>query len=313
MNAQPQAVEPINDAIEVLRMPYPIAAEIRCGDIRKLSQSARKQIKQAWLDNLVLLIRGQSLNPEELLQFTQTLGELDLAAPDSEMPAGQKPRFNPSVSVVSNIKEDGVPIGSLGDGEVVWHTDHSYHEIPISASVLIAVEIPSLGGRTGFINMYRAYETLPTDVKARILNLRIKNDVTYNSAGQIRRGLTAIADPTKSPGVFHPAVRTNPETGHNALYLGRRRQAWIEGLSLAESEQLLDYLWNHLESQPAWYNEWKVGDVVAWDNRCVMHRREPFPSTERRILYRAQCKGTRPYLDVQASTAPHPRGATFPS
>ena len=312
MSAQLQAVGPTYDEIEVRPMPYPIAAEVLCGDVRYLTESARKQIKKAWLENLVLLIRGQSLNPEELLQFTQTLGELDLAAPDSEMPAGQKPRFNPSVSVVSNIKDNGVPIGSLGDGEVVWHTDHSYHEIPISASVLIGVEIPSQGGRTGFINMYRAFDTLPSDVKARIRNLRIKNDVTYNSAGQIRRGLSPIADPTKSPGVFHPAVRTHPETGHNALYLGRRRQACVEGLPVEESEQLLDYLWNHMESQPAWYNEWKVGDVVAWDNRCVMHRREPFPSSERRMLYRAQCKGTRPYLDVHASTAPHPRGANFP-
>jgi taurine dioxygenase len=84
-------------------------------------------------------------------------------------------------------------------------------------------------------------------------------------------------------------------------------------LPLDESEELLDYLWKHTESQPAWYNEWKIGDVVAWDNRCAMHRREPFPSTERRLLHRAQCKGSRPYLDVHASAAPHPRGANFVS
>ena len=294
--------------IEILPMKgFPLGAEVRCGDLRRLSPGARVRVKQAWLDHLVLLVRGQSLSPEELLEFGATFGELDKAAPDSEMPAGQKPRFNPSVSVVSNIKEAGVPIGSLGDGEVVWHTDHSYHAIPISASVLIGVEIPKAGGRTGFINMYRAWDTLPAEVKDRIRNVRIKNDGTYNSAGQIRRGLSPVTDVRTSPGVFHPAVRTHPETGHNALYLGRRRHAWIEGWPVDESEKMLDFLWKHMESQPAWYNEWKVGDVVAWDNRCVMHRREPFPSEERRLLHRVQCKGSRPYLDVHANAAPHPR------
>jgi taurine dioxygenase len=305
MSAQLQPAE-----IEVRPMAgFPIAAEIRCADVRKLSPRARLEIKQAWLDNLVVLIRGQTLSPDELLEFGATFGELDKAAPDSEMPAGQKPRFNPSVSVVSNIKENGVPIGSLGDGEVVWHTDHSYHQVPISMSMLIGVEIPKAGGRTGFINMYRAWETLSDDVKAKIRNVRIKNDGTYNSAGQIRRGLQPVTDVTRSPGVFHPAVRTHPDTGHNALYLGRRPHAWIEGWPVDESEKMLDFLWTHLESQPAWYNEWKVGDVVAWDNRCVMHRREPFSSEERRLLHRVQCKGSRPYLDVHANSAPHPRAA----
>jgi taurine dioxygenase len=294
--------------IEVRPMAgHPLAAEIRCGDVRKLSPGARQQVKQAWLDHLVVLIRGQKLSPEELLEFGATFGELDKAAPDSEMPAGQKPRFNPSVSVVSNIKEDGVPIGSLGDGEVVWHTDHSYHQVPISMSMLIGVEIPKAGGRTGFINMYRAWDTLPDEVKAKIRNVRIKNDATYNSAGQIRRGLSPVTDVTKSPGAFHPAVRTHPETGHNALYLGRRPHAWIEGWPVDESEKMLNLLWRHLESQPAWYNEWQVGDVVAWDNRCVMHRREPFDPSHRRIMYRAQTRGTKPAFSSEAAAKPHPR------
>ena len=305
MSAQLQSAE-----IEVLPLAdHPIGAEIRCADVRRLSAGARQRVRQAWLDNLVILIRGQTLNPDELLEFGASFGELDRAAPDSEMPAGQKPRFNPSVSVVSNIKENGLPIGSLGDGEVVWHTDHSYHEVPISMSMLIGVEIPKAGGRTGFVNMYRAWETLPDEVKEKIRAVRIKNDATYNSAGQIRRGLSPVTDVTQSSGVFHPAVRTHPDTGHNALYLGRRRHAWIEGWPVDESEKMLDFLWKHMESQPAWYNEWKVGDVVAWDNRCVMHRREPFSSEERRLLHRVQCKGSRPYLDVHAKRTPHPRAA----
>jgi taurine dioxygenase len=309
MGAQTQAVELAHGNIEVQPTAFPLGAEVRCGDVRSLTDAARKQIKQAWLDNLVLLVRGQNLSPEELLRFAQTFGEIDKAAPDAEMPAGQKPRFHPNVSVVSNVVDNGVRLGSLGDGEVVWHTDHSYHEIPISASVLFALETPATGGRTGFLNMYRALETLPSDIRARIQGLRIKNDATYNSAGQIRRGLAPVTDLSQSPGVLHPAVRTHPETGYPALYLGRRPHAYVEGLPLAESERLLDFLWTHTKSQPAWYHQWKPGDVVVWDNRCVMHRREPFDPAARRIMHRAQCKGTRPYRDDRSPSTRHPRGA----
>jgi taurine dioxygenase len=211
--------------------------------------------------------------------------------------------------MVSNVRQDGMPIGTLGDGEVVWHSDMSYHEEPISASMLYAVEVPPAGGRTGFVNMYQALDTLPPHLSERVKSMRIKNDATYNSAGQIRRGMVPVKDVTRSPGVTHPAVRTHPETLYNALYLGRRPHAYIHGLSVEESEAVLDELWAHATALPAWFHEWRVGDVVIWDNRCVMHRREPFDPNARRLLQRAQCKGTRPVLLPDARPGPHPRGA----
>jgi taurine dioxygenase len=293
--------------IEILPLSYPLGAEVRCGDLKQISEEGKHILRQAWLDNLVLLIRGQSFTPQDLINFAKIFGEIDRAAPDSEMPEGQKPRFDPHVSVVSNVVEDGVRLGSLGDGEVIWHSDHSYHQVPINASVLFAVEVPPSRGRTGFLNMYEALETLPSEVRQRIRECTIKHDSTYNSAGQIRRGMSHVIDVREAPGPSHPAIRTHPDTKHEALYLGRRPNAYVNGLSVDESERLINFLWGHATSRVAWYNEWQQGDVVIWDNRCVMHRREPFDPKDRRVMYRAQTKGTKPVLEGNASPKPHPR------
>lgn len=300
----------VDCAVEVIPTRFALGAEVRCGDLRKADESVKAALRQAWLDHLVLVIRGQSFKPQDLIDFAKIFGDIDRAAPDTEMPEGQKPRFDPHISVVSNVVEDGVAMGSLGNGEVVWHTDHSYHEVPLAASVLFAVEVPPAAGRTGFINMYRALETLPADVRQKIEGRTIKNDATYNSAGQIRRGLSPVIDVRKAPGASHPAIRTHPDTKHNALYLGRRPNAYVNGMDVDESECLLNYLWGHATSQRPWFNEWKQGDVVIWDNRCVMHRREPFDPAHRRIMFRAQTKGTKPAYDPNAAAAPHPRSQT---
>jgi taurine dioxygenase len=194
------------------------------------------------------------------------------------------------------VIENGVAIGSLGAGEAVWHTDMSYLDDPPKASMLYAIEVPSAGGNTGFTNMYRAYDELPDALKRRITGLRLKHDGTYNSGGYVRQGIIATDDPIGAPGTYHPIVCTHPETGRRCLYLGRRRNAYIEGLPLAESEAMLDELWHYATREAlGWYNQWRVGDLVLWDNRCTMHRRDPFDAANRRIMHRTQMKGeTRP-------------------
>jgi taurine dioxygenase len=123
----------------------------------------------------------------------------------------------------------------------------------------------------------------------------VKHDGTYNSGGYVRQGLTAVNDPVTSPGAYHPLVVTHPETGRRALYLGRRRNAYLGGLSLVESEALLDELWSYAtRDEVVWHNEWQAGDVVLWDNRCTMHRRDPFDPESRRILHRTQIQGGIP-------------------
>lgn len=267
-----------------------LGAEIQGVDLRRISADEFKAIRGAWLEHSVVLIREQRLTDEDLIDFSRGFGELDWA-PVQE--TGR--RFvdgHPEIYVVSNVIENGTPIGSLGSGEAVWHTDMSYLEIPPKASVLYALTVPAVGGDTYFCNMYAAYDSLPSALQNQISGLNLKHDATYNSGGYVRQGLTPVDDPLTSPGVYHPVVTTNPETGRKALYLGRRRNAYVAGLSLAESETLLDELWRYA-TQPelTWHNEWRAGDLVLWDNRCTMHRRDAFDPSLSRILHRTQIKG----------------------
>ncbi len=266
-------------------------------------------IRAAMLDHSVLLIPGQTLTDPQLIAFGRRIGELDvspLAYVD-----GQREREHPEVLIVSNVKRDGQPIGVLGDAEVVWHSDNSYRETPLSYSLLHAVELPPSGGETCFASMYLAWATLPADLKARVAGLEIKHDMTYNSAGVLRRGFSHVTDPVTAPGPWHPVVRTHPETGHDALYLGRRPNAYARGLAIEESEALIDALWAHATDERfTWCHRWQLGDVLIWDNRCVMHRRNGFDPEARRIMHRLQFKGDRPvHVPEAASRGPHPRVA----
>src|SRR6185503_766842 len=134
---------------------------------------------------------------------------------------------------------NGDPIGALGNGEAVWHTDMSYLDMPPDASMLYALEIPPAGGNTWFCGMQAACDALPDDLRKRLGNRRVKHDGTYNSGGYLRQGVTPTDDPREAPGTVHPLVCRHPETGRPHLYLGRRRNAYIEGLSLPDSEALL--------------------------------------------------------------------------
>src|SRR5258706_8269168 len=247
--------------IEVRPTGAALGAEISGVVLAKIGEEDFAYIRRAWLDHLVLLFRGQSLDDEQLIAFSRRLGELDWA-PVQE--TGR--RFvegYPEIYVVSNVVENGAPIGSLGAGEATWHTDMSYLEAPPKASMLYALEVPASGGNTYFCNMYRVYELLPEGLRRRIAGLSLKHDGTYNSGGYVRQGVEAVDDPMTSPGVYHPLVCTHPESGRRMLYLGRRRNAYIGGLPLAESEALLDELWSHASREEfAWHNAWQVGDLV---------------------------------------------------
>ena len=293
--------------VEVLPIAAPLGAEVRCGDVRELEEDARARLRAALSEHLVLVIRDQALSDQELIAFGRTFGELD-AAPLAYTD-GHKARSHEEVIVVSNVKESGVPIGVLGDAEVVWHSDNSYRETPLAASMLYGIEIPASGGETGFVNMYLALETLPAKMRAGIEGGRLKHDATYNSAGALRRGFQPTSDVRAAPGPWHPIVRTHPQSGHDALYLGRRPNAYIEGLSVEASDALLDALWSHAtRPEAAWHHTWRRGDILIWDNRCVMHHRNPFDPEARRVMHRIQCKGERPYHDARAASRPrHPR------
>jgi len=280
-----------SEPIQVTPTGAALGAEVSGVDLKNLDELQFAALQRAWHEHQVVLVRGQTLTDANLVAFSRRFGNLDLA-PVQE--TGR--RFVegiPEIYIVSNVLVNGEPIGSLGAGEAVWHTDMSYLDVPPMASMLYALEVPAAGGNTSFCSMYAIYEALPAELKRRIEHLQIKHDGTYNSGGYLRQGVAATDDPRTSPGAVHPLVCTHPDTGRRMLYLGRRRNAYLMGLELAESEALLDHLWGFVEHPEfAWEHAWRVGDLVLWDNRCTMHRRDPFDASARRIMHRTQIKGS---------------------
>lgn len=262
-----------------------------------MAPETKHQIMDAWGEHLVLRFRGQQgMSTQQFVNFSKLFGELD-RAPISPTKTGKPfiPEF-PDITAISNIVVNGEPIGGLGSYEAEWHTDMSYNEETPSASILYAIEVPPSGGDTSFCSMYAAFDALSDELKQRIANLKCVHDASRNSAGMLRKGYKDVVDPRQTVGAVHPIVRTHPITKRKALFLGRRRNAYIPGLSLEDSEALLNQLWAQtVKPEFVWTQQWRVGDVLIWDNRCTMHRRDSFDSGARRLLHRTQIKGDRPF------------------
>jgi taurine dioxygenase len=278
----PSTITPVTSAV---------GAEISGVDLSRVSEAEFARIEQAWARHGALLFRDQKLTDDDLLAFSRRFGELD--PPPVQEHGRQSPEGYPDIYVVSNVLDDkGAPIGALGAGEAVWHTDMSYLATPPVASMLYALEVPPTGGNTWLLGMQAAWSTLPDALKSQVRGRRIKHDGTYNSGGFLRKGVTPTDDPHKAPGAWHPAVLAHPVTGAPMLYLGRRRNSYVEGLTPVESDALLDALWAHIERPDLRYeHRWRVGDLLLWDNRSTMHRRDPFDSATRRVMHRTQIKG----------------------
>jgi taurine dioxygenase len=286
--------------VEVVPFAAALGAEVRGIDLRRpLTPAQRDAIRAAWLDRLIVRIRGAAVDDAALMAFTRQFGELEFAAHKLVDKAHGKGHLDldapPEISVISNIVENGKAVGELGAGEAYWHTDSSFVDVPPAGSFLHALEIPPVGGATYFLNMYAAYDTLPADLKAVIDGKQLNHPVTHNSAGEVRKGFEHVKSVDEAPGARHPIVRTHPETGRKALFLGRRLKAWVVGMAVPDSEALLDRLWAHtMQDKFVWRQDWQVGDLIIWDNRCAMHRRDAFDPSSRRLMHRTQTKGTRP-------------------
>jgi len=274
-----------------------LGADVHGVDLsRPVSDATFGRILQAWSDHLVLRFSGQKLTDDQLMQFSARFGELD-RVPISTAGFDRKDsdvddNARQWVTVISSVKKNGKAVGGLGSYELVWHTDMSYNPLPPRASLLYALEVPADGGNTGFLNMYEAYETLPNALKHAIEGKTCIHDSSRNSAGELRQGFQRTTDVTRTPGAVHPLVRLHPVSKRKALFLGRRPGAYIHGLSIEESEKLLNAVWAHATQERfAWYQKWRIGDLVMWDNRCVMHRRDAFDESLRRLMHRTQIVG----------------------
>jgi taurine dioxygenase len=280
--------------LSIRNLDAALGAEIAGIDVsRPLPQSDIDAIESAWRERLVVVMHGQNLSDPQLIAFSKNFGELDPPGPN---PYGEPfLKDHPELNVISNVVENGKPLGNLGDGEAVWHADMTYVDVPPKAAMLHALEVPppEAGGNTYFANMFAAYEALPADLKQAAEGKIAIHDASRNSAGMLRKGYQEVSDVRQTVGARHPLVRTDRKTGRKALFLGRRPSAYVLGLSVADSDALLDALWAHA-TQPrfAMCHEWKVGDLLMWNNLSVLHRRDPFDPKTRRVMHRSQIKGS---------------------
>jgi taurine dioxygenase len=282
-----------NARFEIVPLSKHIGAQIRGIDLRQIPDSETvRAIYQAWLDHLVLIFPEQKLEQEDLIRATGLFGKIsELARPPKYFPKGYS-KLLPGIMMISNIRENGEPIGVLPDGEIMFHHDLIHAEVPGKATLLYAVDIPSTGGNTLFANGYAAYETLDPAIRDRLEGKKALHHYNYGSTIKgDSRGTEAFAE------CVHPVFRTHEDTGKKVIYVNRLMTVKVLDMPDGESERLLNALYGHAEKPEFVYEHvWHVGDLVLWDNRCSSHARTDFPATERRLMFRTTVQGAvRPY------------------
>lgn len=279
--------------VEIKKSNGELGADVYGVDLSKpLEPHMLAAIKAAWAEHLVLRFRGARLSDDQLMAFSQNFGPLDMR-PVGKAEQNSVPG-NHYVTIISNVVENGRPIGGLGNLDAQWHTDMSYKPSPAVASILHAWELPDQGGNTYFCNMYAALDGLPAALRARVEGLQLKHDAGHTSVGGLRRGFEEAVNAREAQGAVHPLIRTHPVTQRQCLYLGRRQDAYVVGLELAESEALLDEIWAAAtRPEYCWQQTWQPHDTVMWDNRCTLHRRDGFANDQWRVMRRTQIGGDR--------------------
>ena len=275
---------------ETVKLSPALGAEIRGIDLREpLDNEAVSALRSAWLENLVLVFRGQNLNEEDQARFADYFGNPSpIQAPDNR---SEKHNPDPRVLLITNIREDGKPIGFLPDGELQFHSDSAFLDHPLMATVLYAVEIPTHGGNTLFANMYMAFASLAPEMKSRLANRKGHN--VYDFTTQIKTGRL---DRTGLPHAVHPVIRVHPETGGKGIYVNRLMTEEIDEMAPEESEAVLSELFETIERPEFIYEHvWQKGDLVIWDNRCAQHARRDFPTDQKRLMRRIGIEGDAPF------------------
>ncbi len=297
---------------EIRPAPAALGAEVHGLDLRQLNDATFKRIHETWLHHLLLVFKNQTLTAEDLVNLINRFG-----TPISskgmhqrgleERTANQLFNLPPEVTVVTNVRENGKPVGILGDGEIVWHSDFSFKERPTAARMLVAMEVPpqDKGGNTLFLNAYAAYDALPADYKKELSGKTIKQGNVIDTAMKLRPGASLKDDIRYIDGPSHPIISTHPDTGCNHLFLGRRHAAYVNGMTLEDSEAFLNRLWDYATQERFVYtHRWNKGDVVVWDNRATVHKRDGFDPDSRRVLYAAQVEGHKPFEAPDALSRP---------
>jgi taurine dioxygenase len=289
-------------SLEIVPLSDALGAEIRGVDLSApLDEDTARAIEDVWNENIVIVFRDQHIDVEQQRDFARLFGEIGTRARPGPKPpeAGE---YGSDVMLVTNVRKDSKPIGSLPDGEMMYHSDTPYFENPAKATMLFALEVTSVGGHTLFSNCYRAAETLPEELKRR-LDGKLAMQV-YEYGTTIK---TQQYDRTKVPHYAHPVFRKHPATGRSALFVNELMTEEIIGLPKDESDEILAFLFPHLRRPEFIYEHvWQVGDLVMWDNRCSLHARTDFPDDQRRMLRRLTVHDVNPVL---AGTPPYAQAA----
>ncbi len=267
---------PLGAVVTGVDLAAPISAEIK------------KAIHKAWLDHLVLVFPKQNLSEEEQVSFARLWG--DFPTRDRYDARAEKETADKSIMLVSNIRDaDGNPIGSLPDGEMMFHSDGAYDRKPYRYTILYAVELPSQGGNTLFANLYKAYDSLPPRLKRKLINC---TGLQEYYSGTVIKGKNVGS---KNGSFAHPIFTAHEETGKSVLFVSRLITVAIPELEQEEQAEVLEFLFSHTEERGIIYEHiWSLGDLVMWDNRCVNHARTDFPREERRLLRRNVIQGEQP-------------------
>src|SRR6516162_6752327 len=284
----------MQDVIDLTVTPLSGAcgAEIKGIDLtRPLSQETVQAIRDAWAKHLVLLFRAQTITQEQQLAFASCFGDLGnrKKAPEPLRSRAEGIlQTNEKVLLVTNIKVDGQPIGAFGEGEFWFHIDSGYTARPYRYTFLYALELPSRGGNTMFSNMYKAYDAVPAALKAKLRGRKALHIHEYKRSEKA----DISGDISGIPHCYHPVFITHPDTGRKSLFVDRLMTARIEGLDQAESNVVLQQLYEIGERREFIYEHvWRPGDFLMWDNRCTIHARTDFPKEERRLLRRCTVEG----------------------
>ena len=286
--------------IQVTPLSPACGAEIKGVDLTKpLSKKTVQKIQDAWDKYIVLVFRGQQVSQDDQLRFASYFGDLGLRkrAPEklrsrTEGTLQDSNKDSDKVLLVSNIKVDGKPIGAFGEGEFWFHIDSGYTPRPYKYTFLYALELPSTGGNTMFSNMYKAYEAVPAALKQKLSGKKALHIHEYNRSKQAG----SSGDISEIPHHFHPLFITHPGTGRKTLFVDRLMTTRIEGMDAAESDTILNQLYEIGERREYIFEHvWKLGDFLMWDNRCTIHARTDFPKHERRLLRRCTVEGEPVY------------------
>lgn len=279
-------------SITVTPLSPACGAEISGLDLaQELDPATVKQIEDAFHEHVVLVIRGQDITGDDQRRFAGYFGKLGerKRSPNGSTPGGG---YDSPFMYVTNIVEDGKSIGAFGDGEMWFHHDTSYYENPHKSTLLYSMELPSTGGNTCFSNMYTAYDRLPDALKQKLDGRKVLQIHDYKRRERIDIYNTDISGMLQRE---QPIIVTHPRTGRKALYISRLMSARIEGLEPAESEAILEELFDRSEDpEIVLEHEWKVGDLVMWDNYASIHMRKDFPREERRLMRRLTVNGYGP-------------------